>query len=113
MISESHGAGRFAGFAAIAVVYLGFRFAPPQALCHRPLCGLCLPLFLGKMTSQLEQPVWSVLSDRGCEASSLNHEEARRLVHQLGGEGRHGLCIVTDEAASRMSAEVAEPQNVG
>ena len=54
------------------------------------------------MTSDLEQTCWSVLSDRGCEANGLTHEEARRLVHRLGGEGRHGLCIVTDEAADRM-----------
>ena len=53
------------------------------------------------MASELEEPSWSVLSDRGCEASGLTHEEARRLVHRLGGEGRHGLCIVTDEAAGR------------
>jgi hypothetical protein len=54
------------------------------------------------MTSELEGPHWSVLSDRGREAGGLTHEEARRLVHRLGGEGRHGLVIVTDEAASRM-----------
>lgn len=54
------------------------------------------------MSSDLEHPCWSVLSDRGCEAGNLTHEEARRLVHRLGGEGRHGLCIVTDEAAERM-----------
>jgi hypothetical protein len=63
------------------------------------------------MTSQLESPVWSVLSDRGCEARGLTHEEARRLVHRLGGEGRHGLCIVTDEAASRMKAEVTNVES--
>jgi hypothetical protein len=62
------------------------------------------------MTSHLESASWSVLSDRGCEASELTHEEARRLVHRLGGEGRHGLCIVTDEAASRMSAEASETE---
>jgi len=56
------------------------------------------------MSSDLEKPQWSVLSDRGCEATGLTHEEARRLIHRLGGEGRHGLCIVTDEAAGRMSA---------
>ena len=56
------------------------------------------------MSSDLEQKCWSVLSDRGCEAGSLTHEEARRLVHKLGGEGRHGLVIVTDEAARRMSS---------
>ena len=54
------------------------------------------------MTSELEESRWSVLSDRGCEASGLTHEEARRLAHRLGGEGRHGLVIVTDEAAGRM-----------
>lgn len=54
------------------------------------------------MTSELEEARWSVLSDRGCEASGLTHEDARKLVHRLGGEGRHGLCIVTDEAAGRM-----------
>jgi hypothetical protein len=65
------------------------------------------------MTSQLESENWSVLSDRGREAARLTHEEARRLVHRLGGEGRHGLCIVTDEAANRMSSVPAEiePQN--
>jgi len=60
------------------------------------------------MTSELEMERWSVISERGCEASGLSHEEARRLVHRLGGEGRHGLCIITDEAASRFSIEARE-----
>ena len=55
------------------------------------------------MTSDLEIETWSVLSDRGLEVSALTYEEARRLVHRLGGEGRHGLCIITDEAASRLT----------
>ena len=59
------------------------------------------------MTSELEMERWSVISERGCEASGLSHEEARRLVHRLGGEGRHGLCIITDDAASRMSSRVS------
>jgi hypothetical protein len=62
------------------------------------------------MSSELEQEQWSVISERGCEARGLSHEEARRLVHRLGGEGRHGLCIITDEAASRMNAPAAKPQ---
>ena len=62
------------------------------------------------MPSDLEKEVWSVLSDRGCEASQLTHEEARRLMHRLGGEGRHGLCIVTDESASRLGVGVAKKQ---
>jgi hypothetical protein len=59
------------------------------------------------MSSDLEKDRWSVISERGCEASGLSHEEARRLVHRLGGEGRHGLGIITDEAASRMNSGVA------
>jgi hypothetical protein len=56
------------------------------------------------MASELGKERWSVLSDRGLEASGLAHEDARRLVHRLAGEGRHGLCIVTDEAASRIAS---------
>lgn len=55
------------------------------------------------MSSELETNRWSVISERGCEASGLTHEDARRLVHRLGSEGRHGLCIITDEAASRLA----------
>lgn len=55
------------------------------------------------MMSELEMKNWAVLSDRGCEATDLTHEEARRLVHGLAGEGRHGLCIVRNEAARRLS----------
>jgi len=54
---------------------------------------------------------WAVLSERGCEATDLTHEEARRLVHGLAGEGRHGLCIVTNEAASRMTVPASSPRN--
>ena len=52
------------------------------------VCATCYD-----MTSDLESKKWSVISERGCEASSVTHEEARRLVHRLGAEGRHGLCI--------------------
>ena len=55
------------------------------------------------MTSELTEKQWAVLSERGCEATDLTHEEARRLVHKLAGEGRHGLCIVSNEAAQRLS----------
>jgi hypothetical protein len=51
------------------------------------------------MTSDLQNDSWAVLSERGCEATQLTHEEARRLVHKLASEGHHGLCIVTKEAA--------------
>jgi hypothetical protein len=54
------------------------------------------------MTSELGMEKWSVVSDRGCEATGLTHEDARRLVHRLAGEGRRGLCIMSDEAANRL-----------
>ena len=63
------------------------------------------------MTSDLEKEKWAVLSDRGLEATGLSHEDARRLVHRLGGEGRHGLCIITDEAASRLVSSRSEPSS--
>ncbi len=56
------------------------------------------------MPGELGNEKWAVLSDRGLEASGLTHEDARRMVHRLAGEGRHGLCIITDEAASRLGA---------
>jgi hypothetical protein len=59
------------------------------------------------MTSQLEFRKWSVISERGREVSSVSYEEARRLVHKLAGEGRHGLCIISDQAASLI--EEADP----
>ncbi len=55
------------------------------------------------MTSELETGKWSVISERGREVSSLTYEEARRLVHKLASEGRHGLCIITDQAAKQIS----------
>jgi len=55
------------------------------------------------MMSDLQKENWAVLSERGCEATRLTHEEARRLVHKLASEGRHGLCIVTNEAATSIN----------
>ena len=55
------------------------------------------------MTSELEKESWAVISERGCEAKKLNYEDARRLVHRLAGEGRHGLCIITNEAAEKLT----------
>jgi hypothetical protein len=59
--------------------------------------------------SELGKERWAVISDRGCEATGLTHEDARRLVHRLTGEGRHGLCIISDEAANRLARNRAEP----
>jgi hypothetical protein len=58
------------------------------------------------MTSELGKEKWAVISDRSCEATGITHEDARRLVHRLAGEGRHGLCIISDEAARRLNSPV-------
>jgi len=58
------------------------------------------------MPSELTEKKWAVLSERGCEARDLTHEDARHLVHKLGGEGRHGLCIVINEVAERLTGPV-------
>jgi hypothetical protein len=65
-----------------------------------------------ELVSELGQEKWTVISERGREASGLVYEDARRLVHRLTGEGRHGLCIVTDEAAGRMTAPVLAPDDL-
>ena len=63
------------------------------------------------MISDLQKESWAVLSERGCEATHLTHEEARRLVHKLASEGVHGLCIVTNKAAASI-APVAETRDL-
>ena len=63
------------------------------------------------MVSELGKERWAVLSDRGLEAAGLVHEDARRLVLRLASEGRHGLCIITDEAAGRLNSYV-KPQEL-
>jgi len=65
------------------------------------------------MTSDLQSENWAVLSERGCEETNLAHEEARRLVHKLATEGRHGLCIVTNEAAQRLVTNTDRRKDAG
>ncbi|HEV2765631.1 MAG TPA: hypothetical protein VGV38_21790 [Pyrinomonadaceae bacterium] len=61
---------------------------------------------------ELSEPRWSVMSERGCEASGLAHADAARLVRKLAGEGVSALCVVTDEAARRLPP-VNAAQEVG
>ena len=60
--------------------------------------------------SELNETRWSVLSERGCEASRLPYAEAARLVAQLRREPVFGLCIITDEAAARLNHKPAPTQ---
>jgi len=61
--------------------------------------------------SDLTENKWAVISERGREAGDLTYEEARRLVHRLAGEGRHGLCIVTNEAVSQMTSSLTQSES--
>ncbi|HEY0097660.1 MAG TPA: hypothetical protein VGB76_01790 [Pyrinomonadaceae bacterium] len=54
--------------------------------------------------SELREQRWSVVSERGCEASGVNYEAAAALVRRLREDKVHGLCIVSDEAARRYNA---------
>ena len=54
--------------------------------------------------SELREQRWSVVSERGCEASGVNYAEAAELVRRLRADGIHGLCVISDEAARRYNA---------
>ena len=45
-----------------------------------------------------------MLSERGCEASSVNYDEAAAFVRRLRESKVHGLCIISDEAARRINS---------
>ncbi|HEX8457003.1 MAG TPA: hypothetical protein VF656_06885 [Pyrinomonadaceae bacterium] len=51
--------------------------------------------------SELREKRWSVVSERGREASGVDYAEAAELVRRLRAEKVHGLCVVSDEAARR------------
>lgn len=54
---------------------------------------------------ELREPLWSVISFEKREASGLSYDEAMRKMTELEAQGVSGLCIVTDEAAARISAK--------
>ena len=52
--------------------------------------------------SELNERLWAVLSERGREESGLSYEEAAGLVARLRAERLSGLCVISEEAASRL-----------
>jgi hypothetical protein len=52
---------------------------------------------------ELNEGRWSVVSERGREAAGLAYADAAALVRRLLGEKVYGTCVVTDEAAARLS----------
>ena len=52
---------------------------------------------------ELDEAIWSVVSFERCEAHSLTYEQAAALLSELDARGVTGLCIITDDAALRVS----------
>ncbi|HJS52411.1 MAG TPA: hypothetical protein VJ781_10965 [Pyrinomonadaceae bacterium] len=55
--------------------------------------------------SELDEPVWSVISFERVEAEGLRYEEADRLLSELNDRGVPGLCVITNAAASRIKTQ--------
>ncbi len=51
--------------------------------------------------TELDEPIWSVISADECLMSGLTYDRALRFMDVLKKEKIGGLCIVTDEAAHR------------
>lgn len=53
--------------------------------------------------SELNEPRWAVVSFETCVAKSLTYKDAEQKLNELIAANVSGLCIVTDEAAGRIS----------
>lgn len=58
---------------------------------------------VGEFQSELAEPLWSVVTFDECAASGLQYDEAVETLRRLEAEKVSGLCIVTDDAAARIS----------
>jgi hypothetical protein len=58
----------------------------------------------GAIESDLDKPVWSVISFHKRQAGGLTYKQASDLLLELDAYDISGLCITTDEAASRLPA---------
>ena len=55
--------------------------------------------------SELDEQIWSVISFENRVGKNLTYREAAALLEKLSGEKVSGLCVITDEAAEKMSGE--------
>lgn len=55
------------------------------------------------LQNELESPLWSVVSFEAVAISGLSYSEAVKWMENLRQQKVSGLCIVTDEAAARIS----------
>lgn len=57
------------------------------------------------LLSELDQQIWSVISFEKRVGKNLKYADAASMLKELVGEKISGLCIVTDDAAEKMSGE--------
>ena len=57
-----------------------------------------------RFPSELAEPIWSVVTYETVAASGLTYDEAAKLAERLKAERVSGLCIITDEAAERITS---------
>jgi hypothetical protein len=60
---------------------------------------------MDKQVSELNEPRWAVVSERGVETTGATYAAAADAVKRLRTEDVRGLCIVADEAAGRFTGE--------
>ncbi len=57
------------------------------------------------VTSELERPMWAVVSFEPIEVSRVTYAQAVFMINELATQGVAGLCILTDEAARRLKQD--------
>jgi hypothetical protein len=55
--------------------------------------------------SELNEPMWSVVSFENSLKNSLTYDEALELMEESKKQKISGLCIITDEAAQRLTEQ--------
>lgn len=55
--------------------------------------------------SELDEPIWSVISFERVEQTGLKYSEAVLKMSDLESRGVPGLCIVTNETAARIKTQ--------
>jgi hypothetical protein len=59
--------------------------------------------------SELNEKLWAVLSERGCEASGLTYMEAAAMMRRLAREKISGLCVISSDAGNRVTLSEGTP----
>ena len=57
------------------------------------------------VSSELSEPRWSVVSFESVAVHGLTYADAKSWLEKLQKQNVSGLCIITDEAAARMSKQ--------